>query len=340
MNIPLTDGKLPTIEYLRGFAALMVAWFHLTNQYPSEAVRWSGTCGWLGVDVFFVISGFILPLALWSRYQSAYSASAFADFARRRIVRIEPPYLISVLLAALLWWASSMTPGFRGADPELSAGQILAHVAYLPTVFGYDWVQPVYWTLAYEFCFYLIIGVSYPLLLRSPLLTTIIITATISILFLAIFKTFNPRILMFPLGGVVFLRSNGTISDRTALITGASIAALTTLADWKIATVGAATAMIIHLCITKRASPIIHTPLMFLGSISYSLYITHVPVGGRVVNLGSRLVDSELARLLLSLLALAASIAFAWGFHRLVERPFVLLSKRTRAVAAPILPTE
>lgn len=336
MTIAAPDGKLPTIEYLRGFAALMVTWFHLTNSYPWESVRWSGTYGWLGVEVFFVISGFVLPLSLWSRYRTSYSGSAFSDFARRRILRIEPPYLLSVLLAALLWWASSMAPGFKGIGPDLSLGQILAHVAYLPTVFGYTWIQPVYWTLAYEFCFYIVIGLVYPLLIRSPLPTTLAATAALSMLSFAIFKVFDQRILLFPLGGVVFLRMQGLISGRAALATGALLLALATMADWKIAIAGASTAAIIHLYITKRVWSSLHTVLIFLGSISYSLYITHVLVGGRVVNLGARVVDGELGRLLLSLLALGACLAFAWGFHRLIERPFVLLSKRKKAVAAAV----
>lgn len=337
MTIAAPDGKLPTIEYLRGFAALMVCWFHLTNSYPWEAVRFSGTYGWLGVEVFFVISGFVLPLSLWSRYGTNYSASAFGNFAKRRVLRIEPPYLVSVLLAAILWWASSMAPGFRGSDPDLSLGKVLAHIAYLPTVMGYNWIQPVYWTLAYEFCFYIVIGLAYPMLIRSPLPTTLLVTAAISMLSFVIFKVFDPRILLFPLGGIVFLDMRGLISRRATLATGVALVVIAAMADWRIAAAGATTAAIIHLYVAKRASTAFHAALMFLGGISYSLYITHVPVGGRVVNLGSRIVDGEVGRLLLSLLALAICLAFAWGFHRLIERPFVLLSKRKKGVAVPSL---
>lgn len=68
--------------------------------------------------------------------------------------------------------------------------------------------------------------------------------------------------------------------------------------------------------------------LLGLGSISYSLYLTHVPIGGRVVNLGRRWIDGLEAEFALSVAALAVSITFAYGFMRLVERPAIQLARR------------
>src|SRR3954470_23823868 len=61
--------RIPVLDPLRGIAALAVTWFHFTNgrpgYLPSGLLKSSGSFGWLGVEVFFVISGFVIPYALW-----------------------------------------------------------------------------------------------------------------------------------------------------------------------------------------------------------------------------------------------------------------------------------
>jgi peptidoglycan/LPS O-acetylase OafA/YrhL len=59
----------------------------------------------------------------------------------------------------------------------------------------------------------------------------------------------------------------------------------------------------------------------WLGGISYSLYLMHVPIGGRVVNLGVRLPDHRAVEIAVLFLALAASLVAAWCLHRYVEQP-------------------
>src|SRR5690606_6163736 len=113
-----------------------------------------------GVDVFFVISGFVLPLSLWMRWGADYNLANFGSFMRRRLIRIEPPYLISIILMILSWETVAV---LRGEAPTFSVCQIAWHIAYLPKIAGFDWIQPVYWTLGFEFCFYVVIGVTFPL---------------------------------------------------------------------------------------------------------------------------------------------------------------------------------
>ena len=153
--------RLNTIEYLRGLAALAVAWFHLTNTYGDNWVRASGAYGWLGVEVFFVISGFVIPYALATE-KLPYSIFDFPRFMARRLARLEPPYILSVALALILWNLSAMAPGFAGKPPANDVGQIGAHLLYLVPVTGHDWLQPVYWTLACEFVFYIFVGLLFP----------------------------------------------------------------------------------------------------------------------------------------------------------------------------------
>jgi len=91
----MTDtSRLANIDALRGIASLAVCWFHLTNGYSEESmVRASGQFGWLGVEAFFVISGFIIPYALFKgRYRMS---DDWKTFIWKRVIRIEPPLCIS-----------------------------------------------------------------------------------------------------------------------------------------------------------------------------------------------------------------------------------------------------
>ena len=58
--------RLPTLDALRGVASLAVMWFHFTLQpyLSNDAIRRSGKYGWLGVEVFFVVSGFVIPYTM------------------------------------------------------------------------------------------------------------------------------------------------------------------------------------------------------------------------------------------------------------------------------------
>ena len=105
--------RLAIVEQLRGLAALSVCWFHLTNQYV-DWVRLSGGYGWLGVEAFFVISGLVIPLSL-ARDWARMGTRAIPGFLFRRLVRIEPPYMTSVLLVVLLNFLLFQFPLFNGS---------------------------------------------------------------------------------------------------------------------------------------------------------------------------------------------------------------------------------
>lgn len=59
----------------------------------------------------------------------------------------------------------------------------------------------------------------------------------------------------------------------------------------------------------------------FFGNISYSLYLLHVPVGGRVINLSLRLTDSPAGKVAALAVALSLSVAASYAFYRLIEKP-------------------
>jgi len=63
------------------------------------------------------------------------------------------------------------------------------------------------------------------------------------------------------------------------------------------------------------------TWLVFLGNISYSLYLTHVPIGGRIINLSKRFALNEFNKLLVIILAVVVSVIAAYLFYILIEKP-------------------
>ena len=99
---------VPGLDGLRGVAVIAVMLFHHFHFSDGGRHAWSG--GFLGVDIFFVISGFVIPLSLHGR---SYTLRQFPAFMVRRLVRLEPPYIASIVLAIVLWHASALRPGFE-----------------------------------------------------------------------------------------------------------------------------------------------------------------------------------------------------------------------------------
>jgi peptidoglycan/LPS O-acetylase OafA/YrhL len=334
-----SPGRIAIVEYLRGFAALSVAWFHLTNGYADSWVSTAGSYGWLGVEVFFVISGFILPVAI-SRTFDNYRIGDFPVFLARRIIRLEPPYIASIALALVLWQLSAIAPGFQGAPPHYETKQILAHLFYLIPFTHSDWLQPIYWTLAYEFAFYIILGLCFPAIGKEDKqLYFIVLSIGVG---LCVFLDILPeRSLLFIIGLCMFrLRCYRSDSLAANALLSIFCVGLIALSDPAIAFMGLASMACIHLFRVVSLPNICHKLLIQLGAISYSLYLTHVIIGGRVVNLGKRYVDIPWQQFLLSLFALFVCVLFSIVFRRLVEVPALVLSRRVfRAPNALVDPT-
>lgn len=70
-------SRLGTVDALRCVAGTLVLWFHLTHNSRNSLIRESGSIGWVGVEVFFVVSGFIIPYAM---HRTAYEFRSIGDF--------------------------------------------------------------------------------------------------------------------------------------------------------------------------------------------------------------------------------------------------------------------
>lgn len=327
-------ARIGMLDPLRGLAAFSVMWYHFTQNNKmlaggdavSNILLASGSKGWLGVEVFFVISGFVLPYAMW---RGRYRLHNYGRFFIKRLLRLEPPYVASLLLTVGLLLVSRIVPGTSGGVFLFDWQRFILHFGYLNAMFGYEWYNPVYWTLAIEFQFYLLVAALFPLAVHNRLSLRLVLPFGLAVLaFLPVPDRFVFHYLsLFALGLATAQRHVGAVSATAYIallvpLTGVAFLTLTTLQ----ASVGLTTALLIaafgKVSEGSRAGRLFGwRPVMWLGSISYSVYLLHVPVGRRVVNAGSLLgVGPGIAFGILAL-AVACSLGASHVFYRLVERP-------------------
>lgn len=313
--------RIGTIDALRGIAALAVCVFHMTTTTDGaflpagDALRAAGAVGRYGVEAFFVISGFVIP---WSLARRRYGVESYGRFVMRRVVRLDPTYLVVLVLTVLLNWTSSKVPGFRGEPFRLDGVQILLHLGYVNTFFGYPWLNSVFWSLAIEFQYYLFVGLAFPVLASrsAPVRWTALGLLATSSLVLPDAGFLFHYMPLFVAGMLTFHRGVG-LTGRHAYIVG--LIGTTALAWLALGGVGAVVAATTALCVAfVRFSG---RALTFLGTVSYSLYLVHSLIGTRVINLSLRWDVPPEGKVGVVLLAVASSIGAAWLLWRFVEKP-------------------
>src|SRR5438309_1510488 len=125
--------RCPSVDVLRAIAALSVAWFHFTNGQPlflepDSLLKLSGAYGYLGVSVFFVISGFVIPYSLDGvTYRFPQDTGVFF---KRRFWRLYPPYIVAVIITVCLLFASQLIPSTRAIAPTVDMRAIVGHLTY------------------------------------------------------------------------------------------------------------------------------------------------------------------------------------------------------------------
>ncbi len=320
-------GYLGSLDLLRGLASLAVVYFHFTHGNPdflskSNPLYISGRYGFLGVDVFFVISGFVIPYAM---YRGRYQISNFWKFLSKRFLRIEPPYLVSILMVLMLNFVSTLSPYYRGAGFQIDFTALALHLGYLNAFFDYPWYNDVYWTLAIEFQYYLIIALVFPLLLHPNKLWSYMV------IFLLAFSGFwidkHSLILnyglLFVAGILMFQFRVGYINKQTfGLLLLATLILIFVRFDKRYLIAALLPYFfIMYLDFSDKVSK-------FLGDISYSLYLVHIPIGGRMINLSENFFTSEFHRSIAVFVAMAFSVFAAWVFFQLVEKPALNWSKK------------
>jgi peptidoglycan/LPS O-acetylase OafA/YrhL len=300
---------------------MAVCWFHLAANGPARHTLLAhlGALGFLGVHVFFVISGFIVPYAMFT---AGYTLKNAWTFLLKRMIRVEPPYMASIALFLLVSVPSAL---LRGDKPGVDPVRLALHLGYLIPFFPkYRWITDVYWSLAVEFQYYLAISLLFPLLTsrrQSIRIVSCVLFAASSLL-----ATRNARFLpnfapMFVFGFMGMLRTVGLASRKEFFFVVAICAILTNPFAIPYTATGVLTLTVI---MTMRWMPGI---LLWLGDISYSLYLIHEMIGRRILPLGERLLP---AGFLIGppIAAVLVSILCALIMFRLVELPAKRMAAR------------
>ena len=324
INFPESKNPhVPALNLLRGIAALLVAIYHIIPNgkaiegYP--VIKKILLQGHLGLDMFFIISGFVIP---YSMFQNKYSLSKFHIYLLKRITRIEPPYIISFLCIILLY---NINCWMNGWEYTMNWPQFFSHFGYLNSYLGYESYNSVYWTLAIEFQFYILIGLFFPLIMHQKKLFGIIIFLFFGTLSFWLNLKYNLFIFQygfhFMAGVILFLFMVKKIKWPTFILFTIFCALI---AGRQYFEVGITVIVTVLAILFVRKTWIITD---FFGKISYSFYLTHHELfGWTMLFIGVTSINE----FILKILIFTGAIAFATIFYFAFERPALILSKRIK----------
>lgn len=324
----MEQNRFASLDALRALAALAVCFFHFDSDSYVGLWWWSAFAGkgHLGVDIFFVVSGFIIPLTL---IRTGYRLREIGSFLVARFIRLYPAYFLAGLSVMGFWYFRAMAAGFRGSPPSYTASQIVGNLFLVCSFTGQSWVIPVFWTLAIEAQFYLVLGLSLGgLSSRSKGVRLVILGLWIAApLLVGSGPTVFSWTALFAFGLIgCMLKVNLLSSLESGALVLAAFVAHALVRGGLSAGVG----LLALLCIIV-APNIQSRVFVWIGSISYSLYLVHVPIGQRVFNLAGRFTIPTAARIGVVVIAIAISIIGAALFFRFVEAPSHALSRKVRS---------
>jgi len=320
-------NRLANLDVLRAAAALLVCLYHFDreNLLGLSSIGGLSQIGYLGVNMFFVISGFVIPLSLW---RAGFRYRDTGNFFLARFLRLYPAYAAAAILAVVLWHVSAAVPGFAGRQPELPWDVLWTNATLTCDLLGRPWILPLFWTLAIEAQYYVLIALSLPLLVNRS--RWLVFGALAFWICAPLAAGEGPTVFswtaLFTLGICVFLHREKLIPAAAAMVVFGLAAAVETMVHGPAsASFGCGTAAFIAFCPALKARG-----LVAIGLVSYSLYLIHTLTGGRVINLATRLPHDEPVRLLVLLVAVLVSIAAAAVMYFVVEKPSHAWSRRFR----------
>lgn len=352
---------LRNIQALRAAAALLVVWEHLGNRQSGiEAHYLSGqpvfasfmNFGLFGVDIFFVISGFIIYTTTATKRTGTTTS---LDFFLRRCIRIYPAYWLAFIpLLAVYVIAPQHFTQFHSVNMNLWASFLL-----LPQV-GHPFLA-VSWTLVFEMYFYLIFA-ALLLAQRKIMLPGLVLWLGLQIVGFAVLRTAsgavpeffaNPIAVEFIFGvgiGMLYARNRLPAPQIVFGIALLACAALWIVADrlgdipgteriflWGIPATGLVYGAVAIESTQRKTAP---RWAVSLGDASYALYLWHLPV---LIFLGQVAAATHIhtyaAHIAFVVAMLAAVIVFSLGVYRYLERPLTRYLNgliRIQAHRAPI----
>jgi peptidoglycan/LPS O-acetylase OafA/YrhL len=337
-------------DALRGIAAMWVVLFHacegghlglLVSWLPAPALAFL-EAGHLGVSIFFVLSGFVISYSV-SRY--TVNIRFIGRFALRRSIRLDPPYWMSIVLCIVFAYISKyFVPDriFRFPDARVLA----AHLLYLQEILELPDINPAYWTLCLEIQFYLIFCSLMALAHRlrrdesdqRPIHAIFVPAALLAAAWpLGIIPTnpwpglFLPSWHGFLIGVAVCWAMQKVIPlwwfYAYAVLLGSG-------GIW-CSNSGAVTCVLTAVLLMEAARRgklavwLNLPPFVFVGMVSYSLYLIHNPITGAFYRVAYKITGrSPMAEAFWFLPMVGVNVVCAFGFWWLFERTSLALCHR------------
>ncbi|MFL9990351.1 acyltransferase [Paraburkholderia sediminicola] len=350
--------KLGGLQALRAVAVILVVYFHVSTAVYDYHGAATDTLlyglhriGPAGVDIFFVISGFIMA---YTRRDNAAGMRDARVFITRRIERVIPLYWLWTAVVLMLWIAGFIHKAH--AFPGIKT--IIASLLLWPLANTIEPFQPVLsqgWTLSFEAYFYVFFAAA--LMVRVP---DRFMAAFLSLVFLAIFLvarstthdasvlylTGSPLICEFIFGMVAaqIAKMTARMAIGTRLAYSALAAAVigffvmiyatsrgVSIDNYRVIIFGIpAFAIVLGVVIYDMAKPVTSKALLFLGDASYSIYLSH----GFLTMLAAGLLKKGLLHTanadMLCSIGTIATVALSSVTYPLIEKPVLRLVKYRR----------
>jgi peptidoglycan/LPS O-acetylase OafA/YrhL len=341
-------NRIAELDALRGLAALGVVFYHYLTRFQEMYGRhhpalWDFNAGGYGVWLFFMLSGYVIFMTL-DRTRN------LLDFAVSRTSRLYPAFWAAVAITYLV----TKTWGLPGQD--LSLREAVVNLTMLPRIFHADFVDGVYWSLEPELFFYACMAGLFVVGALKRLRLTLALWLVLAIachLVLAHLDSSSPLyrftgkfkditslefIHLFAIGMIFYdVRRTGSVWTRghLALITS-SLSLVFWFSKWPESLVTAAMAGVLYLATTGRLPFLNWRPLLWLGFISYPLYLVHQNMGYILLRkLDVAGWNPYLASGLVALGAMAVAAVLSYGVEYPVMRRIRSAMKARRQATPP-----
>jgi peptidoglycan/LPS O-acetylase OafA/YrhL len=347
------SNRLVELDVLRGIAALGVVLYHYTTNYNhlyghSKEVLVDFPHGPYGVSLFFMISGFVILMSLEKTKSSL-------DFVVGRLSRLYPAYWIAVILTFSIVSIAGL-PG-KQVSWQIALVNLTMFQSFLkfPPHVEFN-VDGGYWTLGVELSFYLIMFALY----KSKLLKHIEIITIVWLFFMILNIVFDNQIDLlidtrirnfFLLGfanayyanlfiaGMMFykIKTDGLYLKRYAIIAACFLVyELANNWNWKTAFVFILFVIVFDFMLKGKLAFMKQKPLIFFGTISYTLYLVHQNIGYVIIRTLYQLKINPNTSIFV---AIVLSIVLASTITFLIEQPMIRLIReqyKTRILRADL----
>lgn len=383
-NVLTHRGSIPGLDGLRGIAILLVLVRHGTVAATGQHETFDGWLtwnpltpllnGWVGVDLFFVLSGFLITHHLLANWPERVSVGFFGRYWLKRVLRTFPAYYATLFVVAF-----GLFPFYEHTARDFWA-ELVSHVLFLQDYTGSNFVV-AFWSLGVEEKFYLVapfvlmliaalpdrrsrIAVAVGLVVL-PLLCRVVVHAashpveTYAAYFWSVRAPFHLALDGLWVGGVcAWLHHHGVTQHaqwrkRIRQLTWFALIILLILVGWLPLMATAVLPLttfallliplafgllVLRVLISDgaRGACLASPVLRFFSNISYSLYLVHMPCIPAALWISRQLIDAD---------GVAQSCAFVFAFvvfsvaaalllHWTVEKPFLRLKDSLRMKSA------